>query len=205
MLGPLNRFLSHKNKMCWIRQRQTFTFYFWTPMRAVTNATPPPLRLCHDCGFFSSSSSFSRNVINSRWQIYMAQTGRSLFQVYIAYRLTQIEILWCVSVWLLVAIRAEPILFCRVNGGTEIRLNPSVSEKKKKKSPELKAAAHLRDVWELYSARMFVASVLSCDEQHCLKCTASGSYAEERIENVVFSKSTGAFCRPLTLCWLGCK
>lgn len=53
MLGPLNRFLSHKNKMCWIRQRQTFTFYFWTPMRAVTNATPPPLRLCHDCVFFS--------------------------------------------------------------------------------------------------------------------------------------------------------
>lgn len=65
-LGGLNRFLSYRNKMCWIRQRQIFTFFFWTPIRALTNATPPPVRLWHDRFVFFVCVLVSRNVINVR-------------------------------------------------------------------------------------------------------------------------------------------
>lgn len=68
MLGleGMNRFLSYRNKTCWTRQRQIFTFFDWTPMRALTNATPPPVRLWHDRFVVFFHVLVSRNVINVR-------------------------------------------------------------------------------------------------------------------------------------------
>lgn len=59
--GPWTDFSVTKIKCVGVDKDRHFAFYFWTPMRALTNATPPPLRLCHDCFFF-----LSRNVINLR-------------------------------------------------------------------------------------------------------------------------------------------
>lgn len=58
MLGSLNRFLSYKNKMCWIRQRQTSYILLLNPNESHPTPTPsvPWLLLL---GFFS----LSRNVI----------------------------------------------------------------------------------------------------------------------------------------------
>ena len=84
--GPWTDFSATKIKCVGVDKDRHFAFYFWTPMRALTNATPPPLRLCHDC-FFSLQKCHKLK----RWQIYMAQTDTGFFQVYIAYRLTQIE------------------------------------------------------------------------------------------------------------------
>lgn len=58
MLGSLNRFLSYKNKMCWIRQRQTSYILLLNPNESHPTPTPsvPWLLLLV---FFS----LSRNVI----------------------------------------------------------------------------------------------------------------------------------------------
>lgn len=56
--GPWTDFSVTKIKRVGLDKDRHFTFYFWTPMRALTNATPPPLRLCHDC-FFSPEMSYS--------------------------------------------------------------------------------------------------------------------------------------------------
>lgn len=54
--GPWTDFSVTKIKRVGLDKDRHFAFYFWTPMRALTNATPPPLRLCHDC-FFSPEMS----------------------------------------------------------------------------------------------------------------------------------------------------
>lgn len=43
--GPWTDFSVIKIKCVGLDKDRHLTFYFWTPMRA----TPPPLRLCHDC------------------------------------------------------------------------------------------------------------------------------------------------------------
>lgn len=42
MLGSLNRFLSYKNKMCWIRQRQTFYILLLNPNESTDKCHPTP-------------------------------------------------------------------------------------------------------------------------------------------------------------------
>lgn len=42
MLGSLNRFLSYKNKTCWIRQRQTFYILLLNPNESTDKCHPTP-------------------------------------------------------------------------------------------------------------------------------------------------------------------
>lgn len=64
--GPWTDFSVIKIKCVGLDKDRHFTFYFWTPTRALTNATPPPLRLCHDC-FCSPEMSYSYRGDNSIW------------------------------------------------------------------------------------------------------------------------------------------
>lgn len=87
MLGSLNRFLSYKNKMCWSRQRQTFCILLLNPNESTDKCHPTPTPSVPWLFFFPLQKCHKLK----RWQIYMAQTDTGFFQVYIAYRLTQIE------------------------------------------------------------------------------------------------------------------
>lgn len=67
MLGSLNRFLSYKNKMCWIRQRQTFYILLLNPNESTDKCHPTPTPSVPWLLFFFPSLSRQKCHIVRRW------------------------------------------------------------------------------------------------------------------------------------------